>query len=104
MDAVYIEDFERAFALAETYRGRAYHAKMGADEATSENIKSIFERLAASYEALAAEVERLERDNQARAAVSPEALEQAISRLSAVNPDARRETQETLRRVFQQGR
>ena len=103
MDAAFIEDFERAFTLAETYRGRAYHAKMGAEEATSEKMKTIFERLAASYEALAAEVERLQGEDQAHGPLSPEVLEESISRLCAMDPNARLETQETLRRVFQRG-
>jgi hypothetical protein len=41
---------------AKTYLGRAYHARMGAKEATRAAHRAVFERLAVSYEKLAREV------------------------------------------------
>jgi len=63
----------------ETCRGRAYHARMGAQEAPSEGIRAVFERLAASYEALAQELERLE---QADGPTTFDALSQTVDRLT----------------------
>jgi hypothetical protein len=45
---------------AETYRGRATHARLGAREATNPAHRAIFERLAESYEKLAREAEWFE--------------------------------------------
>jgi hypothetical protein len=44
---------------AETYRGRATHARLGAREASNPAHRAIFERLAADYERLAHEAESL---------------------------------------------
>ena len=46
----------------ETYRGRARHARLAAKSAIDKQQRFIFEKLAASYEALANEAEDLERD------------------------------------------
>ena len=47
-----------------TCRGRAYHARMGAQEAEGQDIRGIFERLAALYEGMAVELERLQRNSR----------------------------------------
>jgi hypothetical protein len=52
-------DSDQILETAKTCRGRAYHARMGAQEADSHNIRVIFERLAALYEGMAGELERL---------------------------------------------
>jgi hypothetical protein len=52
---------------AETYRGRAEHARLAAKSAIDKQQRSIFEKLAASYEARANEAERLERGSPASA-------------------------------------
>lgn len=46
----------------ETYRGRAQHARLAAKSAIDKQQRFIFEKLAASYEALANEAECSERD------------------------------------------
>jgi hypothetical protein len=48
-----------------TYRGRAEHARLAAKSAPDRQQRFIFEKLAASYEALAAEAELLERGSPA---------------------------------------
>jgi hypothetical protein len=48
---------------AETYRGRANHARLGAREASTPAHRAIFERLAQSYERLAQEAEDREGDD-----------------------------------------
>jgi hypothetical protein len=70
---------------ANTFRGRAYHARMGAAEASSDKLRAIFERLAASYEALAQEVERLEK---ADGTVPYDALAQTVERLESSDESA----------------
>lgn len=45
---------------AKTYRERAYHARMGAKEATESEHRAAFEKVAASYEAMALHAERRE--------------------------------------------
>ena len=50
---------------AVTCRGRAYHARMGAQEAQGEDMRVIFCRLAALYEGMAVELERLQRNARA---------------------------------------
>jgi hypothetical protein len=44
---------------AKVYRERAMHARMGAKEATRPEFRRVFERLAASYEAMAKDAEWL---------------------------------------------
>jgi hypothetical protein len=44
---------------AKVYRERAMHARLGAREATRPEFRRVFERLAASYEAMAREAEWL---------------------------------------------
>ena len=63
----------------ETCRGRAYHARIGAQEAPSGDVRAVFERLAASYEALALELERLE---QADGPTAYDTLSQTVDRLT----------------------
>jgi hypothetical protein len=46
---------------AATYRGRAEHARLAAKAAADKQQRFIFEKLAASYEALANEADLLER-------------------------------------------
>ena len=60
--------------VLDIYRGRAYHARMGAKEASSPDIRAIFERLAASYDALADEAEK-KRVQTAEPAAKPEPVE-----------------------------
>ncbi len=43
-----------------TYRGRANHARLGATETRSLDLKEILEKLALSYDAQADEIERIE--------------------------------------------
>ena len=50
---------------AVTCRGRAYHARMGAQEAEGQDMRVIFARLAALYEGMAVELERLQRNSRA---------------------------------------
>lgn len=45
---------------AKVYRERAEQARLGAKEATSEDFRRVFERLAASYDEMAREAEWLE--------------------------------------------
>jgi hypothetical protein len=44
---------------AKVYRERAMHARLGAKEATRPEFRAVFERLAASYEAMARDAEWL---------------------------------------------
>ena len=43
-----------------TYRGRAEHARLGAIETNSQDLKEILQKLALSYDAQANEIERLQ--------------------------------------------
>ncbi len=49
------EEHDRAM----TYRGRAEHARLGAEETKSPDLREILLKLALSYDAQADEVERL---------------------------------------------
>ena len=51
--------FDQLSDTAKTCRGRAYHPRMGAREAEGQHTRIIFERLAALYEGMAVELERL---------------------------------------------
>jgi hypothetical protein len=51
---------QRNAERAHIYRGRAHHARLGAKETSRGDFRAIFERLAASYEELANEAERLQ--------------------------------------------
>jgi hypothetical protein len=44
---------------AKTYRGRAEHARLGAEETKSPDLREILRKLALSYDAQADEAERL---------------------------------------------
>ena len=57
-------------AVERTYRGRAYHARMGAKESTQPEFRKIFETLAAAYENLANEAERLKRQAEDEIAIT----------------------------------
>jgi hypothetical protein len=84
MDPAFIAEFNDALETAELYRGRAYHARMGAREASSDNIRAIFERLAASYDELAAKVARLEDPNKPP---PYDALAETLERLQEMRGD-----------------
>jgi len=45
---------------AKVYRERAMHARLGAKEATRPEFRRVFERLAASYDAMARDAEWLD--------------------------------------------
>lgn len=87
MNTALMAELSAALETSELYRGRAYHARMGAQEAPSEKIKSIYERLAASYEALAEKVEKVERLQQSDSALSYDALNQTLERLQSMRAD-----------------
>lgn len=53
---------------AKVYRERAAHARLGAKEATRPEFRAVFERLAASYEAMAKDAEWLAPDRGGRPA------------------------------------
>lgn len=53
---------------AETYRGRATHARLGARDASNPAHRAIFETLAESYEKLAREAERREAEKSSEPA------------------------------------
>jgi hypothetical protein len=53
-----IEENERE--KAKVYRERAMQARLGAKEATRDDFRAVFERLAASYEEMARNAEWLE--------------------------------------------
>jgi hypothetical protein len=46
---------------AKTYRERAHHARLGAREAITPQHRQVFQKLAASYEAMAMSAERPDR-------------------------------------------
>jgi chemotaxis protein histidine kinase CheA len=87
MNTALMAELSAALETSELYRGRAHHARMGAQEAPSEKIKSIFERLAASYEALAEKVESVERLQQSDSALSYDALTQTLQRLQRMSSE-----------------
>lgn len=47
-----------------TYRGRAEHARLGASETNSPDLKEILRKLALSYDAQANEIERVEQEQR----------------------------------------
>ena len=60
--------FDEEDDKVKTYRGRADHARIGATETNSPDLKEILLRLAASYDARANEAERKEQERTAAVA------------------------------------